>query len=88
MSTPQERAQDVVVQYRESGISVLLEDHIAAAIRDAEARGLREAAYISDNFSKGYEISWWRKQTKGSIAETLCRDVAEKLREKAKEREQ
>jgi hypothetical protein len=43
VSTAQERAQDVVLQYREGGLTVSLEYLITVAIRDAEARGLREA---------------------------------------------
>jgi hypothetical protein len=44
MSTAQERAKDVIIQYRESGLTVLLEDLITTAIQQAEARGLREVA--------------------------------------------
>lgn len=58
-------------------------DRIIALCRKHQVVGLLEAAYISDNFSKGYEISWWHEQTKNNIARVLCRDVAEKIREKA-----
>jgi len=62
-------------------------DKISVVINEAEERGLLDAAFISDTFTKGYDIGWWYKQTKKELSATICRDVAEKIREKAKELE-
>lgn len=48
---------------------------------------LREAAKVAREFSKAYDIEWWRVMTKKEISAAMCRNIANALDRLASEGE-
>lgn len=68
------------------GLSIYEQDaKIEEVLRQTYVDGMMKASLTANTFSKAYDIEWWRLSTKTAVAAQFCRDVAEKIRQQAKE---
>ncbi len=68
------------------GLSIYEQDaKIEEILRQTYIDGMMKASLIADTFSKAYGVEWWRTSPKTEVAAQFCRDVADKIRQQAKE---
>lgn len=59
-------------------------DDIAEALEQARRDALEEASKVCREFSKGYDMEWWRETPKTEIYKTACLEmiaILDRLRE-------
>lgn len=60
-----------------------LKEQVIEVVRTERQEAWGEAAKVAETFSKGYEVDWLMRSTKGTVARQVCIDLAELIREQA-----